>query len=389
MSQSYDVAIVGLGAMGSASLYQLAKAGVKVVGVDRFAPPHIEGSTHGETRITRRATGEGMAYAPLAIRSHEIWREVEAETGARLLHEVGALTLAPPDDLTIRPGRTGFLQNAINIAEHFAIDHEVIDAAEVRRRFPNFMAEDDEIGFFEPGAGYLVPEACVAANLDLARKHGAALELGTKVTAIAKSGSGMTIATDKGDIFADKVIVSAGAWAGGLLGAPFDTLLKPTRQVMHWFALEPVAAEHWRPSPVFICIHDEDAFYGFPSVDGLTIKTAGENYGPGSDPDHIERTVVAEESAAMHRRHVQGRLRGVSPEIRRTATCIYTSTPDNHFLIDWHPDMENLLVVSPCSGHGFKHSAAIGEAAAELVTRGTSQRDLSFFALSERLKTQW
>lgn len=389
MSQSYDVAIVGLGAMGSASLYQLAKAGVKVVGIDRFAPPHIEGSTHGETRITRRATGEGMAYAPLAIRSHQIWREVEAEAGARLLHEIGALTIAPPDDLTTRPGRTGFLQNAINIAEHFSIGHEVIDAAELRRRFPNFAVRDEEVGFFEPGAGYLVPEACVAANLDLAKKHGAALELGTTVTAITKSGSGFVIATGNGDILAEKLVVSAGAWAGSLLGAPFDTLLKPTRQVMHWFALEPVAAEHWRPSPVFIWLHDDDAFYGFPSVDGLTMKTAGENYGPGSDPDQIDRVVTPEESAAMYRRHVEGRLRGVSPEVRRTATCIYTSTPDNHFLIDWHPEMENLLVVSPCSGHGFKHSAAIGEVAAELVTTGQSRHDLSFFSLSERLKTQW
>ncbi|MFK4811913.1 N-methyl-L-tryptophan oxidase [Devosia sp. ZW T5_3] len=382
--QSFDVVVVGLGAMGSATLYQLAKRGIRVLGIDRFAPPHTEGSTHGETRITRRGIGEGETYVPLAVRSHEIWRELEAETGQSMLFEVGSIVISQADDNVERPGRTGFIRRSIAAAQRYGIAHEILGADEIRQRFPNLIPAGDEIGYYEPGGGYLMPERCAAANLELARRHGATIKLGEIVTAITPDGSGVSITLGGETIHAGQAIVTAGAWAGGLLGAPFDRLLKPTRQVMHWFALAPDAPQQWRDSPVYMWPHGEEEdgfFYGFPSLDGISIKTADEFYGPASDPNAIDRNVPLSDSHRMHAAHLAGRLAGVTNNPIKTATCIYTATPDSAFLIDRHPASPAILVASPCSGHGFKHSAAIGESLAQWAIDGASAIDLSAFGL--------
>lgn len=387
-TQHFDFAIVGLGAMGSASLHRLAKSGAKVIGIDRFAPPHNQGSTYGETRITRRAIGEGEAYVPLAIRSHELWREIEAETGESLLHEIGSLIIARPDDPVERPGRTGFLDRTLAAARRFDIAHEVLSATELRRRYPNFTPDDDEVGYFEPGGGYLRVEACVAANLQLAERHGATALLGTEVLSIGQEDDSVRIVTTRRDILAGQVAVSAGPWAGQLLGEPFAQILKPTRQVMHWFDIEPAALDDWERSPVFMWPHgnsEDGFFYGFSSLDGATMKTADEFYGAASDPNTLDRAVPASDSARMHRAHIAGRLAGVSAHAARTTTCIYTATADSAFVIDRHPDQPNVLVVSPCSGHGFKHSAAIGEAVAQMLTGANSTIDLTPFRLARLL----
>jgi len=388
LTQSFDFAVVGLGAMGSASLYQLAKRGVRVVGIDRFEPPHNQGSSHGETRITRRGIGEGEAYVPLAMRSHELWREIEAETGAALLHEIGSLIIAKPGDMVERPGRTAFIDRSIKAAQRYGIDHEVLSADEIRSRHPHFTPQDDEIGYFEPGGGYLNVEGCVGANLDLAVRHGAVTLLGAEVLSIVPEGDGVRITTTADTILAGQVAVSAGAWAGQLLGEPFSSILKPTRQVMHWYQIDPALAQAWAGSPVFMWPHGEDGdgfFYGFPSLDGATFKTADEFYGAASDPNAIDRVVPPADSARMHAAHLAGRLANVVPRAVRTATCIYTATADSAFVIDRHPDHANVLVVSPCSGHGFKHSAAIGEAVAQVLVDGQSKVDLSAFALGRLL----
>ena len=382
--QSFDVVIVGLGAMGSSTLYQLAKRGIRVLGIDRFAPPHTEGSTHGETRITRRGIGEGETYVPLAVRSHEIWRELEAETGQSMLFEVGSIVISQADDNVERPGRTGFIRRSIAAAQRYGIAHEILGADEIRQRFPSLIPAGDEIGYYEPGGGYLMPERCVAANLDMARRHGATIKLGEIVTAITPDGSGVSITLSGEIIHAGQAIVTAGAWAGGLLGAPFDRLLKPTRQVMHWFALAPDAPQQWRDSPVYMWPHGEEEdgfFYGFPSLDGISIKTADEFYGPASDPNAIDRSVTLSDSHRMHAAHLAGRLAGVTNHPRQSATSIYTATPDSAFLIDRHPASPAILVASPCSGHGFKHSAAIGESLAQWALDGASAIDLSAFGL--------
>jgi len=385
-SQSYDVAVIGLGAMGSAALYQLAKRGVKAIGIDRFSPPHDQGSTHGETRITRQAIGEGEFYVPLALRSYEIWKELEAETGERLLVQSGCLVVDSASPATNGVIRAAFLERTRKAAVAYDIPHEMLDAAEIRRRYPQFTPREDEIGYFEPGGGYLNPERCVAAQLERARALGAATRLGTRVISVSPSGDGVRILTDQGKLSVGQAIVSAGSWAPTLLGAPFKSLLSPSRQVMHWFEVDPDYAQDWAKSPVFIWCHGSnpnDFFYGFPSLDeGKSVKTAGEQYDVFIQPDEVERSVTPAESAAMRETHLAGRVQGLHPHATRTATCLYTVTPDSHFLIDRHPESDRILAVSPCSGHGFKHSAAIGEVAAQCAVDGASTIDISAFALS-------
>lgn len=380
---SADVVVIGLGAMGSAALRQLARRGIDVLGIDRFAPPHPMGSTHGETRITREAIGEGEAYVPLARRSHEIWRELEAETGESLLHQVGSIVIAHENDVTPRPGRTGFIARSIAAARNHGIAHEVLGADDIRRRFPQFTPEDGETGYFEPGGGYLLPERCVAANLMSAARAGGRILPGTTVQAIHRDGSGLRLETTAGPVAAGRVVVSAGPWAGPLLGPPFVAMLAPRRQVMHWFPVTPAWREPWARGPVFMWPHGEHEdgfFYGFPSLPGATsIKTADEFYGDPTPPDRVDRDVPAEDSARMYRAHAAGRLAGLEAVAERAVTCLYTATADSAFVIDDHPWVEGVLVVSPCSGHGFKHSAAIGEAVAQRLVDGSSRIDLSPF----------
>jgi sarcosine oxidase len=372
--------------MGSAALYQLANRGAKVIGLDRFAPPHTMGSSHGETRITRQAVGEGTEYVPLVLASHRIWRELEAETGASLLHACGALLMAPGTGTTSHHGKPDFVGRSIAAAQAFGIPHEVIDAAEVTRRFPQFRGlRGDEKAYYEPGGGYVVPERCIAAQLGRAAQLGAEISIDTEVFAIAQHGSGVRIETSRGPVFADQAVVSAGAWNASLVGAPFDRLLTVSRQLLHWFELDDLAA-YGSNAPVFIWMHgqtDVDYLYGFPPLAGdRRIKVATEQYAAATTPGEVERTVEAEESFDMYRRHVQGRLAGATPRVSQSAACLYTITPDRGFIIDTHPEWDRVLVVSACSGHGFKHSAGIGEAVAERLLDGSSRADLASFALA-------
>ncbi|WP_127088605.1 N-methyl-L-tryptophan oxidase [Aquabacter cavernae] len=383
---TYDVAVVGLGAMGSAALYQLARRGARAIGLDRFAPPHERGSSHGETRITRQAIGEGEAYVPLALRAHAIWRELEAATGETLLVEAGCLIISREDDQVERRARTGFIQRTIRAAERYGISHEVLNAAELAYRHPQFILRGDESAYFEPGAGYVLPERCIGAQIGEAERLGAQVRLGTVVERIVPEHGAVRIETSAGTLLAGEVIVSAGAWAGALLGGRFARLLEPQRQMLHWFAIEPDAVPLWERSPAYIWPHGEsldDFFYGFPALHGsASLKTANEQYDALVDPNDFDRVVSAAESRAMFEANLKGRLRGIRPDVVRSATCLYTVTPDSAFLIDRHPEAPRILVVSPCSGHGFKHSAAIGEAAAEIAITGRSTVDLSAFAVS-------
>lgn len=378
----FDVAVVGLGAMGAATLYQLAKAGVRAVGIDRYAPPHGFGSSHGETRITRQAVGEGDALAPLVIRSHAIWRELEATTGEALLEACGILVMVPRGARTGHHGQGDFLARTIAVARRHGIPHAVLDAAEIAGRFPGFALTGTEAGYFEPGGGYVRPERCIAAQLAEAARHGAEIRTGAAVIAVAQRGATVAVETRDGTIEAGQVVVAAGAWAGPLLGAPYDRLLRPFRQVLHWF---PVADAARPPGiPAFIWMHGarpEDYFYGFPPLGGA-VKVATEQYEAPCDPDRLDRVVAPGDAAAMHLGHVAGRLRGLGPTALRSEACLYTVTPDSGFVIERHPAQDRVIVVSACSGHGFKHSAGIGEAVADLVRTGRSPVDLAPFASS-------
>jgi sarcosine oxidase len=379
---SADVIVVGLGAMGSAAVYQLARRGVRAIGIDRFSPPHDRGSSHGESRITRQAIGEGDAYVPFAIRSHEIWRELEADTGSSLLVQCGGLIVGRRTDAGIH-GHADFVGRTIVVAERFGIPHDVLSADDTARRFPQFRLDGDETCYYEPGAGFVRPEACVAAQLDRARALGVTIRTGETVRRLTADAAGVTVATDAGTWSAGHVIVTAGAWASQIAGASFAPLLRVYRQTMFWFAPEESAAFAPERFPIFIWRHgggEDDHFYGFPVVDN-GVKVATEQFAVTTSPDADAAEATSADARRMHDAHVRGRLIGLGDRCVGATTCLYTVTPDFGFLIDRHPDSDRVMVASPCSGHGFKHSAAIGESLAELVVDGRSRIDLAPFSM--------
>jgi sarcosine oxidase len=377
-----DAIVVGLGAMGSAASYQLARRGARVVAIDRFRPPHDRGSSHGESRITRQAIGEGEEYVPFVLRSHEIWRELEADTGEELLFQVGGLLLGRPGSDAEHHGQADFIARTIEAARHRHIPHEILDAREVERRFPQLRLRGDETGYYEPGAGFLRPERCVAAQLERARALGAVARTDETVVRIVPGPSEVEVVTDRGAYTAGHVVVTAGAWLPALLGGVFATTLRVYRQVVCWFAPDEPRAFAPGAFPIFIWIHGAGPtgyFYGLPVV-STGVKLATEQFGETTGPERVARDVAPAEIARLYATHFRDRIVGIGERCVRAETCLYTVTPDSRFLIDRHPDSDRVVVASPCSGHGFKHSAAIGEAIAELVLSGKSRLDLAPFS---------
>jgi len=376
--QTADIVVLGLGAMGSATLFQLASRGADVLGIDQFHPPHELGSSHGETRVTRLAVAEGTALAPLVRRAHEIWKELEGRTGESLFGQVGFLAISSESS---QPGAADYVTRTRTVAQRSGVRHELIDPAEARRRYPWLNVGEEDRVYFEPEGGYLHPERCVATQLRLATEAGARLALGTRVEAIVPHGDHVEIRTDKGTIQAGRVVVSAGAWAGRLLGPHVASLLRPTREILHWYELEPSAPPEWAQAPVYIWSYGhgaEEGFYGFPAKDGAVKLAHGEKTRV-VDPDAFDRSSEEGESRSFYARSIDGRLKGLRADASRRKTCLYTVSPDGGFIIDEWPESERVLVVSPCSGHGFKHSAAIGEAVSQRVLDGASRIDLSSF----------
>lgn len=373
----FDTIVVGVGAMGAATLWQLARRGQRVLGLDRWDPPHAWGSTHGDTRITRCAIGEGEQYVPLVLRSHEIWRELEAETGDSLLTQCGALILGGAADGAVIHGKANFVRRTVAAAERFGIEHEVMGADDVTRRFPQFRLRGDEIAYFEPAGGFVRPERCVAAQLGAARRLGAVVQSHTQVVAIEREGGGVCVATAAGERFrADRAVLAAGVWSPGLAGAALQGHMSVARQVLHWFPPDDAAAFAPERFPVFIWAHGdtaEESFYGFPVPPGTTgVKVAREQYtAVTADPEQLQREIGADEGIAMARRHIAGRLAGLGEVPLRSAVCPYTNTVDGDFLVSPLPDNDRVLLVSACSGHGFKHSAGMGEAVAAAVADGS------------------
>lgn len=383
------MAVIGLGAMGSASIFQLAKRGVKVIGIDRFSPPHTLGSTHGDSRITRQAIGEGRAYVPLVLRSHELWREIEAETGTDLFTECGALVLTRGSSKTERHGSQDFFGSTVSAARAYDIEHEILDYEELRTRFPQFNVTEEHIGYYEPGAGFVRPEIAVAAQLELAIRHGARIRRMEQVSSIEPTNDGVTVHTDQAVYGADQVIITTGPWISSLAHcAKITSACEVYRQTLHWFDAS-ASFSMLTPDrmPVFIWGEvgsgGRDVFYGFPAIDGQNggLKVATEQYEVSCDPDDPVTEVTLDESQRMFDNCVRGRL-PVNSAVVKSARCLYTVTPDHQFIIDRHPEHSTVLLASPCSGHGFKHSAAVGESLAQWVIEGQSAIDLSTFAFS-------
>lgn len=388
MSSAFDAIVVGLGAFGAATAWQLARRKARVLGIDQYAPPHSLGSSHGDSRITRRAVGEGDAYVPLVARSHELWRELEAATGTDLLTVTGGLWISSAQ----RRAEThvnDFFARTVAAARRFHIPHEVLDAAAIRKGFPQFNVAGNEVGYYEPEAGFVRPEGCIQAQLALAASLGAELHTGERVAAIEQAGEVVRVRTDRAQYEAAQLVLCAGPWVTRMLPADFSSLFTVTRQVLYWFDVEEGYARFALPRfPVWIWeLQDIDnVIYGFPAIDGAQggAKIATEQYRAAVRPemiDTVDRAVSEGEARDMHARLVAPYLPGLGRKLVKAAACLYTATPDFQFLIDRHPQMPRVIVASPCSGHGFKHSAAVGEALAAMACDAEPGVDLREFSL--------
>ena len=370
MPTSYDVIVAGLGAMGSAAAFHLARRGKIVLGLDRFTPPHTFGSSHGETRIIREAYFEHPTYVPIIQRAYDLWADLERESKQSLFLQTGGLMIGPVDGIVFGGAKRS--------AELHRLDHEVLSASEVRRQFPGLEPAEDMMAVHEPRAGILFPQACIESHLALGRRSGASLQFDEPVVRWRAEGDGVRVFTSKGEYKAGRLLLTAGAWIRSLLpdlNFPFTV----ERQILFWF--EPCGdANLFKPERCPIHLWEyapERFFYGFPDL-GTGVKVARHHQGHLTNPDNVQRAVAPEEVETM-RVIVRRFLPQAEGPLRASTVCLYTNTPDGHFFIDSHPEYPQVLVASPCSGHGFKFSSVIGEILSDMIIQGRSRFDLSLF----------
>lgn len=366
-NSKYDVVVIGLGAVGSAALYQLSKSGKRILGIDRYSPPHTLGSSHGESRITRLAVGEGEDYVDLAKRSHQIWRVIEAESGVEIMTTTSGILLDSGTVPWSKHGSEGFWDRTVTYAKKKNIDHEILSPELLKARFPAFQLESSGKVYLEKEAGFLRPELAIQTQLDLAGKNGAAILGNTPVLGISENEGLVTIQTAEQTIEAYKVLLSAGGWNRDFLPKAEKTRFKICRQVLHWIEIDPDFTT-WSDYPVWMWgfgVRAEDFIYGFPSLDGKSVKMASESFVDSIHPDLLQREVSPAEQALFWKEKVTGRILGLRPNFIKSVVCFYTVTEDARFVISPLKELPNVTLVSACSGHGFKHSAALGEQLAQ------------------------
>ena len=364
-----DVIVVGLGSMGAAAAYHLAAQGVRVVGVDRFAPPHEQGAHGGGSRIIRMAYMEGAEYVPLVRRSYELWRALELMAGETVLTTTGGLMLGRPESEAVA--------GALSAAQAHGLAHELLDAVEVRRRFPVFTPADDEVGLFEEIAGLLRPEQAIAAHLRLAAGAGADLRIALAVEDWSATEDGVTVTTAAGDLHADRLVLAPGAWAPALTRLPVP--LRVQRRVQHyWRAADGTSFEPGR-FPVWIWEYGPGkAAYGLPAVGGA-VKASLHHGDEAVDPDAGAAPAREEEISAM-RAWLTPRLPALAAgDWLGSKPCLYTLTPDEHFVLGLHPAHPNVAVACGFSGHGFKFAPVVGEILADLMTKGSTPHPIGLF----------
>lgn len=375
MSDAYDAIVIGLGAMGSATAYHLARRGARVLGLEQFSPGHTFGSLHGDSRIIRELYFENPLYVPLVQRAYELWARLEEDTGSVLLHRTGGLMIGPP--------ASALVQGALRSGELHDLPHPVLAQPEIGARFPAFRLPPDFVGVWDERAGYLAPEACTAAHAALAVRSGAVLHYGEPMTKWQPDGDGVHVTTRTGEYRAARLALCVGAWTRA--AAPeLDLPLRIERQVLVWLDAPAPAARYDAPHfPIFICeLEDGKQAYGFPRLE-RGVKTSVFHEGRLCDsPDLVERSVTPADVATL-----QAMLARVVPDlasatVRDAVTCLFTNTPDRHFLVDVHPQHPQVLLSSPCSGHGFKFASALGEIQADLLLDGHSRFDLRSFSRS-------
>jgi sarcosine oxidase len=372
-----DVVVCGLGVMGSAALHALARRGCSVVGIERFTPGHDRGSSHGETRIIRLAYFEHPSYVPLVRRAYALWREIEQAAGEQLLHVTGIAEIGPPDSMLVR--------GTLAAAQMHGLPHEVLSAAELMRRYPVFRLPADDVAVLQPDGGFLLAEPAVLALLELAKKAGAEVRSNETILAIEPHADGVRIVTERETIEAETAVVAAGAWLPSLLPS-LRLPVRVTRQAMGWFAPADAAPFALGRFPVFLIESQPGVHhYGFPTLGGGDggggIKVARHHHADQAvDVETYDRVFSADDEALI-RTALATHIPSANGTLISGKTCLYTVTPDGDFIIDRLPEAPQVIVASPCSGHGFKFAPAIGEILADLVTSGATAHDISRFSL--------
>ncbi len=373
MYQSFDIMVAGLGANGSSALYHLSKTSKKIIGIDRFHPPHTHGSSHGESRIIRQAYYEDPKYVPMLITAYQLWTEIERISGKTLFKRTGGLMIGNND--------TTVVKGSLLSAETHGIPYEYLDAATLKERFPAFRPSPDTVGVLEKEAGILFPEDCISAFLATAAAAGADIRYNEKILEIRPATDKIEVTTTRGKYTVEQLILAVGAWTSRLL--PGLTLpLTVARQTLHWFRdNSPTQNTRFLPAnmPVYIWEYAQDRmFYGFPDL-GTGIKIAIHHEGRPIDPDQLTQDVSPGEIEEI--KDITTKYLDIDPVHNRSAVCMYTNTPEGDFIIDFHPEYKNIIVASPCSGHGFKFSSLTGKILSDMAMGMDHGFDLSSFSI--------
>lgn len=363
-SSTFDVIVLGVGGMGSAACFELARRGHKVLGLEQFPLVHDRGSSHGQTRIIRTAYYEHPDYVPLLRRAFARWYELERLRGVHLLTECGCLSIGRPDGEVVAGVRQA--------AEQHQLPVENLSADELRRRFPPFCFGDEYVGIIERQAGFLYVEECVRAHIDAARAYGATIHAEEPAEEWQAAGGGVSVTTGRDTYHGAKLVITAGAWAGEWL-AGLGTNLRVMRQTLLWFGTEDDRAFQRDRFPIYIAEVPAGYFYGLPVIDGAGHKVA-RHYGAPElhSPEEIDRDVHETDETPV-RAFLKAHLPQVNGRLNRAQTCIYTLSPDRHFIIDVHPAHPNVAFAAGFSGHGFKFAPVVGEVLADLAETGRTE----------------
>lgn len=373
MTPAYDVIVLGVGGMGSAACHQLACRGAKVLGLEQFPLVHDRGSSHGQSRIIRQAYFEHPDYVPLLLRTYELWRELEQATKQTLFHQVGLILSGVPSGETICGAKNSANQHSLKI--------EDLSPADAHRRWPALSFPADHSVVFEAAAGYLRVESCVQAQIDEAKRLGADVRSGERVLGWSSNGTSVVVRTDRSEYSAGSLVVTAGAWASQSLrelGLP----LQVRRKFVGWY---PIRAGHAGPVqsiPTYFYEMPHGTFYGFPSLDGATAKVAEHSGGElVDDPGHVDRSQQSDDLPRLSS-FIRSHLPDLQTEPTKHSVCLYTLTPDQHFIIDRHPQWDNVSIAAGFSGHGFKFAPVVGEALADLALTRSTSLPINFLGLS-------
>ncbi len=372
---TYDAIVVGVGGMGSAACWQLARRGQRVLGLERFDIPHAMGSSHGVSRIIRLPYYEDPAYVPLLRRAYELWAEAERETGEELLVTTGSIDAGPEDD--------GLFQGALASARLHGLPHEVLTGSQINARFPGYRLPAATRAVFQPQGGLIASERAITAHVRAAQAAGADIRARERVLGwdASPTGEGVTVRTDKGVHRAARLVITAGAWIGEL-AAPLAGLAIPERQVLAW--LQPSRPELFAPDrfPVFNLQVEEGRYYGLPVYEVPGFKFGRYHHrGEATAADAMRFEVDAQDEELLRQFGERYFPLGSGPTMALRA-CMFTNTPDEHFILDHHPRHRQVVLASPCSGHGYKFCSVIGEILADLATGdGTTRHDIGFLGL--------